>query len=272
MRASKPLKVLYQLTGEAIVLSNKLNLPFGLQSKDLFDSNFYIRAIINDKLSINPKEIYPINTGLHILITDPHYEIVVNSYIDLLKNKGIAIFPCSYYKYGNELIVLLYNYSNNIQTINPGDKIGLLSFKEVIMVDAENIDEVYKNDNIYILESLLKKSDHLFNSKDHTWIQKEKINLNKVTLPIKLAAEINSKRIIRESCYLCENETDDNKTNIYVKKGDVVIVKKIKNEDWRKVITINNESGWVRYNKLESMEFSITQEENIDSLVEKRLK
>jgi len=272
MRDSKPLKVLYKLTEEAIALSNKLNLPFGLQSKDLFDSNFYIRAITNDKLSINPKEICPINTGLHILITDPHYEVVVNSYIDLLKNKGIAIFPCSYYKYGNELIVLLYNYSDKIQTINPGDKIGLLSFKEVIMVDAENIDEVYKSDNNYILESLLKKSDYLFNSKDHTWVQKEKVNLNKVTLPIKLAAEINSKRVIREGCYLCEDENDNNKTNIYVKKGDVVTVKKIKNENWRKVITINNESGWLRHNKLESMEFSITQGESIDSLIEKRLK
>lgn len=271
MRDSKPLKVLYKLTEEAKALANKLNLPFGLQSKELFDSTFYVRAIINDKITLNPKELCAINTGLHIIVTDPHYEIVINSYMDLLKKKEIAIFPCNYYKYGNEIIVLLYNYSNKPQTISPGDRIGILSFKEVIMIEADDIDELHKQD-IYVLENLLKKSDYLFSSKDHSWVQKEKTAVNKQTLPVKFLAEINSKRVVREGCYLCDEENDNNKTTTYVKKGDIITIKKIKNENWRKVLTSNNEYGWIRVNKLEPRGYSVIEGENMDFLIEKRLK
>jgi len=270
MRTSKPLKVLYKLTEECLALSNKLNIPLGLESKEFFDYSYYIRAIIDSPITINPKELTSINTGLHIIITDPCYEVIVNSHINLLKSKGLAIFPCSYYNYGNEIVVLLYNYSDKIQSINPCEKIGLLSFREVIMVEANNIDTVYK-DSEYILNTLIKKSDYLCKSKDHNWVQKEKIS-TKIIISPELQSEINSTRVVKNSCYLCIGEDEGLKSSIVVKKGSTVTIKKIKKKEWRKVITNEGQTGWILVTNLETIDPKISQGETIKSLIEKRLK
>jgi hypothetical protein len=270
MRASKPLKVLYKLTEECLALSNKLNMPIGLESKELFDYSYYVRAITDSPITINPKELKPVNTGLHIIVTDPYYEVVIGSYIDLLKSKELAIFPCNYYKYGNEIVVLLYNYSNKVQSINPCEKIGLLSFKEITMVEASNIDIIYK-DSEYILETLTKKSDYLCKSKDHTWVQKEKIN-TKIILSPELQNEVNSTRVIKNSCYLCIEENENLKSSIVVTKGSIVTIKKIKKKEWRKVITNEGQTGWILVTNLEIIDPKISQGDTINSTIEKRLR
>lgn len=270
MRDSKPLKVLYKLTETALSLADKLNIPLGLESRENFNSNYYLRAVINNSVNIKSKELIAVNTGLHVVLIDPFYEIVVSSYMDLLKNKGISVFPCNYYRYGNEITVFLYNYSDSDQTINPGDRIALLSFKEVVMVETQDIDSVYKDGN-YIIENLLKNTDYLIRSKDHGWVQKEK-NVIKSSLKPELLAEINTVRVVKNSTYLCIEENDDLKSNIAVTKGTFVKIKKIRDESWRKVLTTDGHLGWIRLSNLENNKKDITQGETINSLIEKRLK
>ena len=174
MRANSPLKVQFKLTDQANELARRLNISLGLESNDSFTSVFYLRSISFESISIKPKDIKIINTGIHIIVTDPFYEVCVSSYMNILKNKGLAVFPCSYYKYGNELQLLMYNYSEESQTIIPAEKIALLSFKEIVLVETENIEEI-SNEDYYILSNLMKNTDHLYNPKDHSWVQKEKI-------------------------------------------------------------------------------------------------
>jgi hypothetical protein len=87
-----------------------------------------------------------------------------------------------------------------------------------------------------------------------------------------LRAEINSTRIVKNSCYLCIEENDDLKSSIIAKKGSIVIVKKIRNKEWRKVLTKDGQIGWIRVKNLETIDPKISQVDNIDSIIEKRLK
>jgi dUTPase len=266
MRASKPLKVLYKLTEECLALSNKLNTPLGLESKESFDYSYYIRAIIDSPITINPKELKPINTGLHIIVTDPCYEVIVNSYTNLLKSKGLAIFPCSYYNYGNEIIVLLYNYSDKIQSIDPAEKIGLLSFKEIVLVEAENIENMNK-EAYYAVSNLMKNTDYLCKSKDHSWVQKEKI-------VSKTKNVLNKHAVLKEDSYLYLDKDCRNTPNILFKKGTTVIVKQSNSDGWCRIVDFNNKGGWwIQTSKLEQNKNNlVTYAETIESLIEKRLK
>jgi dUTPase len=266
MRANSPLKVQFRLTEEAIELAKKLNISLGLESNEPFSSVFYLRSISFENISIKSKDIKVINTGIHIIVTDPFYEVCVSAYMNILKNKGLGVFPCSYYKYGNELLIIVYNYSEESQTIIPAEKIALLSFKEIVLVETENIDSI-NNDGCFILSNIMKNTDHLYNSKDHSWVQKDK-------LISKVKNILNKYASVKEDSYLCLDKDFRNTSNFYFKKGTVLIIKQTDNDGWSRVVDINNKGGWwIQTNKLEQIKDNlITYGESIESIVEKRLK
>jgi dUTPase len=266
MRANSPLKVQFKLTDQANELARRLNISLGLESNDSFTSVFYLRSISFENISIKPKDIKIINTGIHIIVTDPFYEVCVSSYMNILKNKGLAVFPCSYYKYGNELQLLMYNYSEESQTIIPAEKIALLSFKEIVLVETENIEEI-SNEDYYILSNLMKNTDHLYNPKDHSWVQKEKV-------VSKIKNVLNKYASLKEDSYLCLDKDFRNTSNFYFKKGTVLIIKQTDNDGWCRVVDINNKGGWwIQVSKLEQIKDNlITYGESIENIIEKRLK
>ena len=162
MRTSGTLKILYELSPLAEELEKSLNIPFGLLCDEPFNISFYLRAVSEDLIILDPIKITPVNTGVYIQITDPLYEFSVKPYMNLLREKQIGVISTSFgYGYRNEIKLLMYNYSSEKVILSPGDIISLLSFNKVTCIEAE------KKVNLETTDSLLK-------SKDHNWVQEEK--------------------------------------------------------------------------------------------------
>lgn len=173
MRTSGSLKVLYELSPLAEELEKTLNIPIGLSCDDTFNSSFYLRAVSETIIVLDPIKITPVNTGVYIQITEPLYEFSVKPYMNLLRDKQVGAISTSFgYGYRNEIKILMYNYSKEKVIISPGDIISILSFNEIVCVETEK-------------KVPIDPADSILKSKDHNWVQEEK-NKSKIKQDTKI--------------------------------------------------------------------------------------
>lgn len=160
MRNSEPLTVLYEISEEAKSLSEELGCRWELEQREHFDNIFYLRVVTKEPISINPNELIPISTGIYLQVTEPHYQILVTPYMNLLRRRSLGIISNRYdNRFTNEVRLLMYNYSSSIKILNPGEIVGLLAITPITQVVTQKVAQVSKVKN---------------RKKDNSWIQQDK--------------------------------------------------------------------------------------------------
>jgi dUTPase len=184
MRNSEPLKVLFELSDLAKTLEKELNISWGLEQKNPFDSIIYLR-VCDEKITINSKKISIIKTGLYIQITEPDYEMRVDSYSNILRRKNIGIISGSFdSNYRNEIVLIAYNYGDANIELEPGEIIGKLQFNKITQIDIKKIYQI-------------STEERYSGTKDHNWVQEDKRLINSKISNSNFTTEIITESMIK---------------------------------------------------------------------------
>lgn len=103
-----------------------------------------LRACINEPLTLEPGETRLIRTGLAIHIGDPSYAAVLLPRSGLGHKHGICLGNGTGVidsDYRDELLVSVWNRSNNAYTISPMERIAQMLVLPVIQVDFNVVDQ-----------------------------------------------------------------------------------------------------------------------------------
>lgn len=128
-------------------LERERSLNFDLWQHHPFDAGYDVRACIETGMYLPKDNRVIIPTGLYIEMDSPFWEIQVRPRSGLAAKKGITIVntPGTVdFSYRDEIKVILHNSGEEGFSINPGDRIAQLCFREVPEVYIEYVDEIAK--------------------------------------------------------------------------------------------------------------------------------
>ena len=103
-----------------------------------------LRACIDNKIELLPKNTILVPTGLAFYIQDKDYAGIILPRSGLGHKHGIILgnsVGLIDSDYQGELMVSLFNNSNNVFTINPGDRIAQFMLIPVISIEYEFVDD-----------------------------------------------------------------------------------------------------------------------------------
>jgi dUTPase len=185
MREHPNLVVLFELSDLAKSLEEKLNISWGLEQKNPFDNTIYLRVCDINSLAIKSKNISLIKTGLYIQITEPDYEMRLDSYSNILRKKNIGIISGSFdSNYRNEIVLIAYNYGDENIILEPGEIVGKLQFNKTTQIDIKKIYQI-------------STSERYSGTKDHNWVQEDKRLINNKIAKADFTSEIITEPIIK---------------------------------------------------------------------------
>lgn len=181
MREYNDLVILFELSDLAKKLEKELNISWVLEQKNPFDNIMYLR-VCDSNIIINSKKTSIIRTGLYIQVTEPDYEMRVDSYSNILRRKNIGIISGSFdSNYRNEIVLIAYNYGDEDVYLDPGEVIGKLQFNKMTQIELKKIYQI-------------NTTERYSGTKDHNWVQDDKKVINK-----KITSEFSTSEIINET-------------------------------------------------------------------------
>jgi len=155
-------------SSRALELEKALGIDWGFDDDNPLDTFFYLRACLGESITIAPRQIIPIPTGIYPHILSPKYELEVRSFSTLIYQCGLAVADgVSYFNYSfrNEIWVLIENKNDQAQVIQPAQKIALLSVIERPRMVIKYVDEIEKiewktrsQDYIQKIKNIINKS------------------------------------------------------------------------------------------------------------------
>jgi dUTP pyrophosphatase len=131
----------------ALELEKALGVDWGFDDDNPLDTFFYLRACLSESVTIAPRQIIPIPTGIYPHIISPKYELEVRSFSTLVYQYGLAVadgVSCFNYGFRNEIWVLIENKNDQAQIIQPAQKIALLAVTERPRMVIKYVDEIEK--------------------------------------------------------------------------------------------------------------------------------
>jgi dUTPase len=162
-------------SSRALELEKTLGVSWGFDYDNPLDTFFYLRACLSDSITIAPRQIIPIPTGIYPHILSPKYELEVRSFTTLVYQCGLAVadgVSCFDYGFRNEIWVLIENKNDQAQVIQPAQKIALLSITERPRMVIKYVDEIEKiewktrsQDYIQKIKNIINKSINRFEEK-----------------------------------------------------------------------------------------------------------
>ncbi|MCD6039893.1 MAG: dut [Gammaproteobacteria bacterium] len=127
------------------ILDNRMGAEFPLPRYETSDSaGMDLRACVNEKLVLQPGETHLIPTGIAIYIGDPGLCAVILPRSGLGHKHGIVLgnlIGLIDADYQGPLMISCWNRSQNIYTIEPGDRIAQLVFLPIARVNFEMVGE-----------------------------------------------------------------------------------------------------------------------------------
>jgi dUTPase len=162
-------------SSRALELEKALGVSWGFDYDNPLDTFFYLRACLSDSITIAPRQIIPIPTGIYPHILSPKYELEVRSFTTLVYQCGLAVadgISCFDYGFRNEIWVLIENKNDQAEVIQPAQKIALLSITERPRMVIKYVDEIEKiewktrsQDYIQKIKNIINKSINRFEEK-----------------------------------------------------------------------------------------------------------
>ena len=184
VREYSNLVILFELSDLAKKLEKELNISWELEQKNPFDNIIYLR-VCDTNILINSKKTSIIKTGLYIQITEPDYEMRVDSYSNILRRKNIGIISGSFdSNYRNEIVLIAYNYGDEDVLLEPGEIIGKLQFNKTTQIDIKKIYQI-------------STSERYSGTKDHNWVQEDKKLINNKIANSDFISEIITEPVIK---------------------------------------------------------------------------
>lgn len=133
-------------------LEKEYSIEWGFNQDTPLDSFFHLRACIRKPVKIKPRQIIPIPTGIYPQLPNPNFKIECNSFTDLVFEQGICLADGTStfdFTFRNEIWLLLENKFEEVQTIQPTQKIALLSINykpRIVIKYVDWIEEIkWKN-------------------------------------------------------------------------------------------------------------------------------
>ena len=134
LQHSKVCNLLIEKSSNALALEKEHGIEWGFNQEHTFDPYFYLRACINEPVTVPAGKHIPIPTGVYLQFTDPQYMAEVTSYHDVLFEQGLSILSAPMlfdYTFRNEIWVLIKNNFQTPQIIHPTKKVAILSVKQL---------------------------------------------------------------------------------------------------------------------------------------------
>ena len=117
----------------ALLLEERYNINWSFEEYNHLEPTFHLRACIEEAVTLQPREIKLIPTGIYPQLLNPRFEIEIRSSSTLLYEKGlvqaegVTYFP---YTFRNEIYIFIENKNLEPQNIHPAEKIALFSVKQ----------------------------------------------------------------------------------------------------------------------------------------------
>jgi len=141
---------------------------WGFNQNSTIDPFFVLRACITKSVSFPVGKMIPIPTGIYPQIKNPNFSIEITSFSDLVYEQGIiladGISTCEY-TFRNEIWLLLQNNSEQVQTIQPTQKVATFSVNyrpRMVINYVEQIEDIaWKNSSAKNYIQKIKKKINL---------------------------------------------------------------------------------------------------------------
>ena len=125
---------------------------WGFNQNSTIDPFFVLRACITKSVSFPVGKMIPIPTGIYPQLKNPNFSIEISSFSDLVYEQGIAladgVSTCEY-TFRNEIWLLLQNNSEQVQTLQPTQKVAIFSVNyrpRMVINYVEQIEDIaWKN-------------------------------------------------------------------------------------------------------------------------------
>jgi dUTP pyrophosphatase len=132
-------------TVQVKILDQRIGTEYPLPRYETADSaGMDLRACINERMILQPNETQLIPTGIAIYIGDPQLAAVILPRSGLGHKHGIVLgnlVGLIDADYQGPLMISCWNRSENIYTIEPGDRIAQLVFLPIARVNLNVVDE-----------------------------------------------------------------------------------------------------------------------------------
>ena len=125
---------------------------WGFNQNSTIDPFYILRACITKSVTFPVGKMIPIPTGIYPQIKNPNFSIEITSFSDLVYEQGITladgISTCEY-TFRNEIWLLLQNNSEQVQTLQPTQKVATFSVNyrpRMVINYVEQIEDIaWKN-------------------------------------------------------------------------------------------------------------------------------
>jgi len=114
--------------------------------------SFILRACIVSPVKIASGKTIPIPTGIYPALKNPNFRIEVNSFTDLVYEQGLALadgISTFEFTFRNEIWLLLQNNSEQVQMLQPTQKVAIFSVNyrpRMVLNYVEEIEDIaWKN-------------------------------------------------------------------------------------------------------------------------------
>ena len=163
---------------------------WGFNQNSTIDPFFVLRACITKSVSFPVGKMIPIPTGIYPQLKNPNFSIEITPFSDLVYEQGITladgISTCEY-TFRNEIWLLLQNNSEQVQTLQPTQKVATFSVSHRPRMVINYVDQIedsdFKNSSAksYIQKIKKKISPEIYNIK-HGKPVVEDVNYSRETI------------------------------------------------------------------------------------------
>ena len=174
----------------ALHLEKTYSCEWGFDQNSNIDPFVVLRACITKPVTFPVGKMIPIPTGIYPQIKNPNFSIEITSFSDLVYEQGITladgISTCEY-TFRNEIWLLLQNNSEQVQTLQPTQKVATFSVNyrpRMVINYVEQIEDIaWKNSSAksYIQKIKKKISPETYDLK-HGKPPLEDINYSRETI------------------------------------------------------------------------------------------
>ena len=134
-----------EISSIARQLEREYSTSWEFSQDTTLDSFFDLRACITKPLSIKPKQIVPIPTGIYPQLKNPNFRIVCSSHTDIVYEQGLTLadgISTFEYSFRNEIWLLIENKFQQAQTVQPTQKIATFSVNYLPRMVVNYVDQI----------------------------------------------------------------------------------------------------------------------------------